>query len=53
MYVALSGPKGHESVTISEYFTWKAPVLRGRAPVAICRRAPLNFDLIAVKLGNI
>ena len=36
-----------------EYFTRKAPVLRGGAPVAIRRRAPLNFDLIAVKLGNI
>lgn len=38
---------------LPEYFTRKAPVLRGGAPVAIRRRAPLNFNLIAVKLGNI
>ena len=40
-------------VNKTEYFTRKAPVLRGGAPVAIRRRAPLNFNLIAVKLGNI
>ena len=44
---------GRRRIGKTEYFTRKAPVLRGGAPVAIRRRAPLNFDLIAVKLSNI
>ena len=39
---------------LSEYFTQKAPVLRGGAPVAIRRRAPYQiFDLIAGIINNI
>ena len=38
---------------IGEYFTRKAPVLRGGAPVAIRRRAPLNFILFERTFNNI